>query len=92
MAELIDLYKSQTDAFRNKVAAAGWNKAKELLVAGTPTPADLGAAKILLNSKTPPNTVLRGALVLLQDNSSADSAEIQTAVDTVVDKLIDVGI
>ena len=87
MATLEELYKSISDDLRNRITAAGWNKAKDIIVDPASTPTQLKYARDLLESDgTPFAAVVHAVLVLIQNNDDPTDAEIQTAVGSVVDK------
>ena len=87
MATLLELINKKDDTLRNKMTAAGWNKAKSLLVTGTPSATEITYAKNLLSASIPVN-IENGVLVLLQDDTTLLDADIQAAVDAVIDKYI----
>jgi hypothetical protein len=89
MGTLLGLYDSNTADMKNKIMAAGWRKAKEILLSVSPTSQSLQYAASLLGGDSPPNRVVHGALVVLEDNLTPTDEQIQSTVDTVVDKLIE---
>ena len=92
MATLTALFETTKDQdLRNRMTAAGWNKAKEILVSISPSTADIQYAASLLSGGSN-ERIINGALVLLQENSSPTDIQIQSSVDIVIEKLMLVGI
>lgn len=93
MATLQELFDMRNDSpLRNKVAAAGWNAAKDIFVedAGTPNHAErlVWAVKALRDHGDGEtiSDVFKASIVLLQDNATPTDAQIQTSVEQVIDK------
>ena len=89
MATLINLFQSHTDELANRITAAGWNKARTILILPAPTAEELGYAQRLLAAIDPLPGLENGVLTLLQDDPLKEQAALQGAVDTVVDKYIE---
>ena len=87
MATLSALYESSSgkSEIRNKITAAGWNKAKAIVLDPAATVTQLQYARALLTGG-PNEAIVHGALVLLQDAADPSDVQIQGAVDAVVDK------
>lgn len=91
MATLQELFDMRNDSvLRNKVAAAGWNAAKDIFleVPATENHAErlVWAVKALRdagNGQTV-SDIFKAAIVLLQDNAEPADAQIQTSVGQVI--------
>ena len=93
MATLNEIYARYGDSsLRNSISAAGWIKAKSILLDVASTAEELAYAARLLGSKDTPTSVHLGTLTVLQANADPDDAAIQTAVDSVVAKLAAQGV
>ena len=89
MTDLLTLANSDTDDnLKARIKAAGWNKAKTIIVDGSSSNTQLFYAQNLLTG-SPSDIIINGVLVVIQDQMNTD-ANIQSAVDTVVDKLSDI--
>lgn len=93
MATLQELFDMRNDsALRNRVAAAGWNAAKDIFVedVGTPNHAErlVWAVKALRDDGTGETVsdIFKASIVLLQDNAEPTDAQVQTSVEQVIDK------
>lgn len=93
MATLQELFDMRNDSvLRNMVAAAGWNAAKAIFIedAATPNHAErlVWAVKALRDHGDGQtiSDVFKATIVLLQDNADPTDAQIQTAVEQVIDK------
>lgn len=93
MATLQELFDMRNDSvLRNMVAAAGWNAAKNIFIedAATPNHAErlIWAVKALRDhgDGETVSDVFKATIVLLQDNADPTDAQIQTAVEQVIDK------
>ena len=93
MATLIELFDMRNESvLRNRVAAAGWNAAKDIFVedAATTYHAErlVWAVKALRDDGTggAVGDIFKAAIVLLQDNAAPTDAQIQTSVEQVIDK------
>ena len=93
MATLQELFNMRNDTeLRNKVAAAGWNAAKDIFVedVGTPNHAErlVWAIKALrdLGDGETVGDIFKASIVLLQDSGTPTDIQIQTAVEQVIDK------
>jgi hypothetical protein len=91
MATLQELFGMRNDsALRNKVAAAGWNAAKDIFVedGATTNHAErmVWAVKALRDSGDGQviSDIFKATIVLLQDNSEPTDAQIQTVVEQVI--------
>ena len=95
MATLNELYAMRDSELRNKIVAACWNKAKEILTDSVSDPMTeeegkrITYARDVLLAISPVEQIAIGAAVILQDAELTDVA-IQGAVDAVVEKLISV--
>jgi hypothetical protein len=77
MATLQELFDMRNDSeLRNRVAAAGWNAAKDIFVEDAATDGDGGTV----------GDIFKAAIVLLQDNTAPTDAQVQTSVEQVIDK------
>ncbi|MHC4752838.1 MAG: hypothetical protein ACYTFW_23585 [Planctomycetota bacterium] len=89
---LTQLFEKRNDTIlANKVAAAGWKEAKNILAQATPTATDLNWAAKMLNddgSQATSKQLFRAVIVLLDDSAVTDAA-IETAVGNAVLKLAD---
>lgn len=93
MATLQELFEMRhSSELRNKVAAAGWNAAKDIFTEEITVPnhverliwavralRDHGEGQMI-------GDIFKAAIVLLQDNASPTDVQIQTAVGQVIDK------
>ena len=93
MATLIELFNMRNESeLRNRVAAAGWNSAKNIFTedAATTNHAErlVWAVKALRDDGTGGTVgdIFKAAIVLLQDNAAPSDAQVQTAVEQVIDK------
>jgi len=93
MATLQELFNMRNDTeLRNKVAAAGWNAAKDIFVedVGTTNHAErlVWAVKALrdLGDGETVGDIFKASIVLLQDSGTPTDIQIQTAVEQVIDK------
>lgn len=93
MATLQELFDMRNDSvLRNMVAAAGWNAAKDIFIedAATANHAErlIWAVKALRDHGDGQtiSDVFKATIVLLQDNADPTDAQIQTAVEQVIDK------
>lgn len=93
MATLIELFDMRNESvLRNRVAAAGWNAAKDIFVedGATANHAErlVWAVKALRDDGTGGTVgdIFKAAIVLLQDNAVPSDAQVQTAVEQVIDK------
>jgi len=98
MATLQELFDMRNDSMlRNRVAAAGWNAAKDIFVedGSTPNHAErlIWAVKALRDhgDGQAVGDIFKAAIVLLQDNASPTDAQIKTAVGQVIDKFATIG-
>ena len=98
MATLEQLFEMRHSIIlQNKVAAAGWNAAKDIFVEaeGTINHADRlkWAVKALRDNGTGQTVsdIFKAAIVLLQDNANPTDTEIQTSVENVIDKFATIG-
>lgn len=100
MAALIELFKLRNaSVLRNRVAAACWNAVKPIILEPEDTPgheARLSWALRALNDNGEGSAiqpVFRAVTVLLQNSGNeATDTEIQTAVNSVVQKLASLGV
>lgn len=99
MATLKELFDMRNDsALRNKVAAAGWNAAKNIFVedAATVNHAErlVWAVKALRDNGDGGTIgdIFKASIVLLQDNATPTDAQIQTAVEQVINKFATIGV
>jgi len=93
MATLQELFDMRNDSvLRNKVAAAGWNAAKDIFVedGATINHAErlVWAVKTLRDNGDGQtiSDVFKATIVLLQDNAEPTDTQIQTAVEQVINK------
>jgi hypothetical protein len=93
MATLQELFDMRNDSeLRNRVAAAGWNAAKDIFVedAATPNHSErlVWAVKALGDDGDGGTVgdIFKAAIVLLQDNTAPTDAQVQTSVEQVIDK------
>ena len=91
MASLVELFQSGSDDLRNRITAAGWNKAKGILQDAQATDAQLGYARQLFTG-SPNASIIHAVMVLLQDEAEPTDAQIQGAVETAVDKFAALGV
>lgn len=91
MATLQDLFDMRNDSLlRNKVAAAGWNAAKDIFTESESTPSHterlIWAVKALRDAGDGQaiSDIFKATIVLLQDNANPTDAQIQTAVGQVI--------
>lgn len=91
MATLQDLFDMRNNSIlRNKVAAAGWNAAKNIFTESEATPSH--AERLIWAVKALQDTgdgqtisdIFKATIVLLQDNADPTDAQIQTAVGQVI--------
>lgn len=85
MATLEVLYSQLDSALRNRITAAGWNKAQDIVMDAGSTPTQLKYAQRLLTHCSN-EAIAIGVLVLTQDTDPLTNEAIQTAVGQVVDK------
>lgn len=93
MATLIELFDMRNESvLRNRVAAAGWNAAKDIFVEDVATTNHaerlVWAVKALRDDGDGGTVgdIFKAAIVLLQDNAAPTDAQVQTAVEQVIDK------
>ena len=95
LQELFDMRNSSE--LRNKVAAAGWNAAKDIF---TENEATINHAERLVwavkalrdhGDGETISDIFKAAIVLLQDNANPTDIQIQTAVEQVIDKFATIG-
>lgn len=91
MATLQELFDMRNNSeLRNKVAAAGWNAAKDIFVEDGATTSHaerlIWAVKALRDAGDGQtiSDIFKAAIVLLQDNADPTDAQIQTSVGQVI--------
>jgi len=99
MATLQDLFNMRNDSvLRNSVAAAGWNAAKDIFIeseaTGNHASRLVWAVKALRDNGDGETIgdIFKATIVLLQDNTDPTDAQIQTAVEQVIDKFATIGV
>lgn len=99
MATLQELFDMRNNSvLRNKVAAAGWNAAKDIFIedvaTGHHTERMTWAVKALRDSGEGETIgdIFKATIVLLQDNAEPTDVQIQTAVGQVIDKFATTGV
>ena len=96
LQELFDMRNSS--ALRNLVAAAGWNAAKDIFTEDVSTPNHterlVWAVKALRDQGDGQTVsdIFKATIVLLQDNDNPTDAQIQTAVEQVINKFATIDI
>lgn len=98
MATLQELFNMRClSELRNRVAAAGWIAAKDIFTesTGVPNHAErlVWAIKVLRDHGEGQvvNDIFKSSIVLLQDIVNPSDAQIQTAVEQVIDKFATIG-
>lgn len=99
MATLRSLFGMRdSSGLRNRVAAAGWNAAKDIFVEDPATVNHIErlvwAVKALRDHGEGQvvNDIFKATIVLLQDIAEPTDAEIQAAVGQVIDKFATIGV
>jgi len=96
LQELFDMRNSSE--LRNKVAAAGWNAAKDIFTEDIVTENHaerlIWAVKALRDHGDggTVSDIFKASIVLLQDTTSPTDAQIQTAVEQVIDKFATISV
>lgn len=96
LQELFDMRNSSE--LRNKVAAAGWNAAKDIFTEDDATPNHaerlIWAVKALRDhgDGETVSDIFKATVVLLQDDVNPTDTQIQTAVEQVIDKFATISI
>lgn len=98
MATLQELFDMRNDSLlRNKVAAAGWNAAKDIFVEDEATVNHaerlVWAVKALRDAGDGQavGDIFKAAIVLLQDNAEPTDTQIQTSVGQVINHFATIG-
>lgn len=99
MATLQELFDMRNDSpLKNKVAAAGWNAAKDIFTEdpGTVNHAErlIWAVKALRDHGDGEtiSDIFKASIVLLQDNVNPTDVQIQTSVEQVINKFATVSV
>ena len=99
MATLKELFNMRNSSeLRNRVAAAGWNAAKDIFTESNTivdhAKRSIWAVKALRDDGDGQaiSDIFKASIVLLQDNTDITDAQIQAAVDQVINKFATIGV